>query len=52
MRGQSGCVPYGRDPGNARRPDIDRFEAVETIVVAPARTLFVGAIDFDPPDWD
>lgn len=41
---------YGRDPGNARRPGIDRFEAVETIVAAPTRALFVGAVDFDTPD--
>ncbi|MGE0652801.1 MAG: S8 family serine peptidase [Alphaproteobacteria bacterium] len=41
---------YGRDPGNARRPDVDRFEAVETITAAPASTLFVGAVDLDAPD--
>ena len=41
---------YGRDPGNARRPDVDRFEGIETIVAAPARTLFVGAVDHDAPD--
>lgn len=41
---------YGRDPGNARRPDVDRFEAVETIVAAPARTLFVGEVDLDAAD--
>ena len=41
---------YGRDPGNARRPDVDRFEGIETIAAAPARTLFVGAVDLDAPD--
>jgi hypothetical protein len=41
---------YGRDPGNARRPDVNRFEAVETISAAPVRSLFVGEVDFDVPD--
>lgn len=40
----------GRDPGNARRPDVDRFEVVETIAAAPARSLFVGAVDFGAPE--
>lgn len=37
---------YGRDPGNARRPDVDRFEVLETITAAPPQSLFVGAVDF------
>ena len=37
---------YGRDPGNARRPYVDRFEVVETITAAPTQSLFVGAVDF------
>lgn len=37
---------YGRDPGNARRPNVDRFEVVETIIAAPTQSLFVGAVDF------
>ena len=41
---------YGRDPGNARRPDVERFEVVETISAAPIRSLFVGEVDFDAPD--
>jgi hypothetical protein len=41
---------YGRDPGNARRPDLDRFEAVETIAAAPVQSLFVGNVDFAVPD--
>ncbi|MCC8956153.1 S8 family peptidase [Bradyrhizobium sp. Pear77] len=41
---------YGRDPGNARRPDIDRFEVVETIAAAPVGSLFVGDVDFNVPD--
>lgn len=36
---------YGRDPGNARRPDADRFEAVETIAAATSRSLFPGDVD-------
>ena len=41
---------YGRDPGNARRPDVDRFEVLETITAAPTRSLFVGAVDFGAPE--
>lgn len=41
---------YGRDPGNARRPDVDRFEAVETISATPVRSLFVGEVDFAAPE--
>ncbi|WFT81223.1 S8 family peptidase [Methylobacterium sp. CB376] len=41
---------YGRDPGNARRPDVERFEPVETIAAAPAWTLFVGPVDFSAPE--
>jgi hypothetical protein len=40
---------YGRDPGNARRADVDRFEVIETITAASARALFVGAVDFEGP---
>src|ERR1700722_18516976 len=28
---QGRITDYGRDPGNQRRPDVDRFEAVETV---------------------
>jgi hypothetical protein len=38
---------YGRDPGNRRRPDVDRFEAMETVRAAAPEALFVGAVDFD-----
>ncbi|MDB5407453.1 MAG: hypothetical protein JWL84_2365 [Rhodospirillales bacterium] len=41
---------YGRDPGNARRPGVDRFEVLETIAAAPVRSLFVGKVDFTAPD--
>ena len=41
---------YGRDPGNARRPNVERFEVVETIAAAPVRELFVGEVDFGAPD--
>jgi hypothetical protein len=34
---QGRITDYGRDPGNARRPDVDRFEVVETITAAPVR---------------
>jgi hypothetical protein len=43
---------YGRDPGNAARPDLNRFEVLETIQAAAAEALFVGAVDFSgPPAW-
>ena len=44
LRGR--ITDYGRDPGNARRPDVERFEVVETIAAAPVRSLFVGEVDF------
>ena len=37
---------YGRDPGNELRADLDRFEVVESIAPAPARSLFVGRVNF------
>ena len=48
LRGR--IAQYGRDPGNARRPDVARFEVVETIASVPARELFVGEVDFAAPD--
>jgi hypothetical protein len=47
---QDRITNYGRDPGNARRPDVDRFEVVETIAAIHVRSLFVGDTDFDAPD--
>jgi hypothetical protein len=47
LRGR--IAAYGRDPGNAPRPDRDRFEVVETIAAASARSLFVGDVDFEAP---
>lgn len=41
---------YGKDPGNQARQDLDRFEKIETIRAAAARSLFVGAADFASPD--
>lgn len=38
---------YGRDPGNGRRPDVDRFEVVERFLAAEARALFAPGTDFD-----
>ncbi|MCP1556777.1 UNVERIFIED_ORG: hypothetical protein M2438_005279 [Methylobacterium sp. SuP10 SLI 274] len=48
LRGR--IAEYGHDPGNARRPNVERFEPVETIARAPARSLFVGAVDLAAPD--
>jgi hypothetical protein len=47
---QGRITDYGRDPGNAWRPDVDRFEVVETIATAPVSSLFVGDVDFTLPD--
>lgn len=47
---QGRIAEYGRDPGNKRRPDIDRFEAIETVRAAEARSLFTGGIDLAAPD--
>jgi hypothetical protein len=47
---QGRIVEYGRDPGNQRRPDVERFEVIETFRPAPAASLFVGEVDFDVSD--
>ncbi|ACI93531.1 Y4BN [Afipia carboxidovorans OM5] len=47
---QGRITDYGRDPGNQRRPDVDRFEAVETVRATEARSLFTGAVDLAAPD--
>lgn len=47
---QGRIVAYGRDPGNARRPDVEKFEVIETIAAASVRSLFVGDVDFAAPD--
>lgn len=36
---------YGRDPGNQRRPDVERFEAVEDVRSIEADSLFTGEVD-------
>lgn len=41
---------YGRDPGDAPRLDVERFEVVETIAAAPVRSLFIGEVDFAVPN--
>lgn len=43
---------YGQDPGNAKRPDKDRFEAVERFLAASVDRLFPNGLDFGaPPSW-
>lgn len=43
---------YGRDPGNERRPDQERFEAIERIQATAAENLFPPGTDFAaPPRW-
>jgi hypothetical protein len=36
---------YGRDPGNQRRSDLDRFEVVEDVRAIGATALFTGDVD-------
>jgi Subtilase family len=46
---QGRITDYGRDPGNQRRPDVDRFEAIETVHAAEAQSLFTVEVDFAAP---
>lgn len=41
---------YGRDPGNQRRPDVDRFEAIEDVRAIEIAALFTGDVDIGAPD--
>lgn len=41
---------YGRDPGNQRRPDAERFEVIEEVRAAEAVSLFTGEVDLAAPD--
>ena len=47
---QGRITEYGRDPGNQRRPDVERFEVVETFEAVDVRALFTGRVDFDAPE--
>jgi hypothetical protein len=40
---------YGSDPGIHRRPNIERFEVVETVRAIEARQLFTGEVDLTAP---
>lgn len=40
---------YGRDPGNERRPDIEKFESVERFASIDALALFTPALEHDVP---
>lgn len=48
LRGR--IAQYGRDPGNKRRRDVERFEVVEAFRPAPVASLFLGAVDLVAPD--
>lgn len=41
---------YGRDPGNQRRPDVDRFEVVEEVRAIDTALLFTGDMDLTALD--
>lgn len=40
---------YGKDPGNKRRPDKDRFEVIEKLRAANVKALFTGNVDLSLP---
>lgn len=41
---------YGQPLGNQPRPDVDKFERVETIRAVETSALFVGNVDFNAPE--
>ncbi len=41
---------YGRDPGNQRRPDAERFEVIEEVRAIEAVSLFTGNVDLVAPN--
>lgn len=41
---------YGDDPGNRRRPDLERFEVIEVIRRTNANSLFIGDVDLAAPE--
>lgn len=41
---------YGRDPGNQRRSDVEKFEVVEEVNPVEARSLFTGHVDLAAPE--
>ena len=41
---------YGQPQGNQPRPDVERFERVETIRAVEVHALFVGNVDFASPE--
>jgi hypothetical protein len=44
---QGRIAEYGSaNLGNRRRPDVERFESIETIEAAASESLFVGLVDF------
>lgn len=42
---QGRITDYGRDPGNQRRPDVERFEVVEEVRPIEIGSLFTGDVD-------
>lgn len=47
---QERIADYGRDPGDQRRPDIERFEVVEEILPIGPGSLFTGEVDLAAPE--
>jgi hypothetical protein len=41
---------YGRDPGDERRSDAERFEVLETVRAPRVSALFVQSVDFSAPE--
>lgn len=42
---QGRIANYGRDPGNQRRPDVERFEIIEAVRAIDLLSLFTGEVD-------
>ncbi len=47
---QGRIAAYGRDPGNSRRTDIEKFEVVEEVRAIKPESLFTGDVDLAVPD--
>lgn len=47
---QERITNYGNDPGNQRRPDVDRFESIEDIRSGNVASLVTGGVDLTATD--
>ena len=47
---QGRITDYGLDPGNRRRPDVERFEVLENVRAIDSVSIFTGNVDLAAPD--